>query len=173
MNSLKPGDTLHGFHVIDVRDVPEYRGTGIHLVHDATGCEVYHLLTENPENVFSFNFKTLPADDTGVPHILEHSVLSGSRLYPLKDPFISLMKGSVQTYLNASTYPDKTIYPSATVLKKDYFNLMSVYADAVFFPLLTEQIFMQEGHRIDMEEDGSCSFQGVVFSEMQGGVRLS
>lgn len=168
MNQLKPGDKLHGFHVTDIKEIEEYRGTGVRLVHEDTGCEVYHLVTEDPENVFSFNFKTPPADNTGVPHILEHSVLSGSRNYPLKDPFISLMKGSVQTYLNASTYPDKTIYPAATVLKKDYFNLMSVYADAVFFPLLTEQVFLQEGHRIDASEDGSFAFQGIVFSEMQG-----
>lgn len=168
MELPKTGDVLHGFRVTRVREIEEYRGVGVDLVHEATGCRVFHLVTDNPENVFSFNFKTPPSDNTGVAHIIEHSVLSGSRNYPLKDPFISLMNGSVQTYLNASTYPDKTIYPAATVLEQDYFNLMSVYADAVFFPLLTEQTFRQEGHRIDVTEDGSRTFGGIVFSEMQG-----
>jgi len=168
MQVPKQGETLSGFRVTDVRDVPEYRGKGVYLTHEVTGCRVYHLLTEDSENVFSFNFKTPPYDNTGVAHIIEHAVLSGSKRYPLKDPFISLMKGSVQTYLNASTYPDKTMYPAATVLKKDYFNLMSVYGDAVFFPLLTEHVFMQEGYRVDAGEDGSFGFQGIVLSEMQG-----
>ncbi|MBN2050883.1 MAG: insulinase family protein [Spirochaetales bacterium] len=168
MSTLATGQRLKGFLVTAVRQIPEFKGTAIHLIHEVTGCRVFHFLNDSEENVFSFNFKTPPPDNTGVPHILEHSVLSGSRKYPIKDPFISLMNGSVQTYLNASTYPDMTIYPGATVLKKDYFNLMSVYGDAVFFPLLTRQTFLQEGCRVDVNERGEASFQGVVFSEMQG-----
>ncbi len=168
MNQLKPGDKLHGFTVKTVRELPEYRGRGILLIHDVTGAEVYHLHNDDKENLFSFAFKTPASDNTGVPHILEHCVLAGSEKYPIKDPFLSMMNGSMNTFLNAMTYPDKTVFPAASTVAKDYFNLMSVYADAVFFPLLREEIFMQEGIRFEPEDDGSASPSGVVFNEMKG-----
>ena len=165
---LRIGDKLHGFTVTNIDSLEEYHGSGIHLQHDLTGLEVYHLYNEDRENLFAFAFKTPPADDTGVAHILEHTVLSGSRHYPVKDPFLALMQGSVNTFLNAMTYPDKTVYPAASTVKKDYYNIMSVYADAVFFPLLKRELFLQEGRRFVPQEDGNLKVEGIVFNEMKG-----
>ncbi|MBI9104430.1 MAG: insulinase family protein [Spirochaetales bacterium] len=167
MSTLKVGDSLHDFTVKSIIPLEEYRGEGIFLEHNKTGCQVYHLLRDDPENLFAFIFKTPAFDNTGAAHILEHSVLSGSNRFPVKDPFLSLMKGSMNTFLNAMTYPDKTVYPAASTVKKDYFNLMRVYGDAVFFPLLKEEIFLQEGHRLEPVE-GGYSVAGVVYNEMQG-----
>ena len=168
MNKLKEGDRLHGFTVISVNDIPEYRGTGIRLTHDSTGADIYHLYNDDKENFFSFAFKTPATDNTGTAHILEHCVLAGSEKFPIKDPFLSMMNGSMNTFLNAMTYPDKTVFPAASTVPKDYFNLMSVYADAVFFPLLREEMFMQEGIRLEPGDDGSAVPSGVVFNEMKG-----
>ncbi len=165
---LKVGDTLHGFTVTHSDPLDEYHGRGIRLRHDKTGMEVYHLFNDDRENLFAFAFKTPPADDTGVAHILEHTVLSGSRNYPVKDPFLALMRGSVNTFLNAMTYPDKTVYPAASTVRKDYFNMMAVYADAVFFPLLKRELFLQEGRRFVPQKDGSIKVEGIVFNEMKG-----
>ncbi|MFP4491058.1 MAG: insulinase family protein [Spirochaetaceae bacterium] len=162
------GDSFYGFTVISVKPVEEYKGTGIRLRHDATGLDAYHLFTEDRENLFAFAFKTPPSDNTGAAHILEHTVLSGSKKYPIKDPFLALMKGSMNTFLNAMTYPDKTVYPASTVVEKDYFNLMNVYADAVFNPLLKRELFLQEGYRLVPREDGEFDVDGVVFNEMKG-----
>ena len=170
MNTKLPriGEKLHGFTVQSTRPLDEYRGTGIRLRHEATGLDAYHLANDDEENLFAFAFKTPPADNTGAAHIIEHIVLSGSKRYPIKDPFLSLMKGSVNTFLNAMTYPDKTVYPAASILEKDYFNLMSVYGDAVFFPLLKRELFLQEGYRLVPNESGGWSVDGVVFNEMKG-----
>ena len=168
MNKLKEGDRLHGFTVTDIDEISEYRGTGVSLTHDKTGLELYHLHNDDKENFFSFIFKTPSSDNTGVAHILEHCVLAGSGKYPIKDPFLSMMNGSMNTFMNAMTYPDKTVFPAASTVRQDYFNLMSVYADAVFFPLLREEIFMQEGIRFDQQEDGGALPGGVVFNEMKG-----
>ncbi len=168
MNKLKPGDRLHGFTVISVNNIPEYRGIGIRLSHDRTGADIYHLNNDDKENFFSFAFKTPATDNTGAAHILEHCVLAGSEKYPIKDPFLSMMNGSMNTFLNAMTYPDKTVFPAASTVPKDYFNLMSVYADAVFFPLLREEMFMQEGIRFEPKADGTAVPSGVVFNEMKG-----
>ena len=168
MNTLKPGDSLHGFTVTEVSEIPEYRGTGIRLKHDITGADIYHLHNDDKENLFSFAFKTPAGDNTGVSHILEHCVLAGSEKYPIKDPFLSMMNGSMNTFLNAMTYPDKTVFPAASTVAKDYFNLMSVYADAVFFPQLREEMFVQEGIRFEPDEDGKMQASGVVFNEMKG-----
>ena len=111
---------------------------------------------------------TPPENSSGVAHILEHSVLCGSKNYPLKDPFLILSKQSVKTFLNAMTFPDKTVYPASSILEKDYFNLMSVYGDAVFFPLLKRETFEQEGHRLERDEKGNPYFSGVVLNEMRG-----
>ena len=119
-----------------------------------------HLETADTENLFAFCFATPPRDDTGVSHIIEHSVLSGSRLYPLKEPFSALMKGSMHTFLNALTYPDRTVYPAASCNRADFFNVLSVYGDAVFHPLLRKETFMQEAWRL--EEDAERKQRAAV-----------
>ncbi len=164
---LRVGDNLHDFTVISRKPLPEYRGEGIYLRH-RTGATVYHLVSDDIDNLFCFAFKTLPENSRGTPHIIEHSVLSGSERFPVKDPFIALTKGSVNTFLNAMTYPDKTVYPASSTVRKDYFNLMKVYGDAVFFPLLKPEIFHQEGRRYEFDEDGELGIVGVVYNEMLG-----
>ncbi|MFP4384126.1 MAG: insulinase family protein [Spirochaetia bacterium] len=165
---IKPGMSIDGFTVKDVTPLEEYRGTGITAVHEKTGCEVFHVQCDDRDNLFAFTFKTLPRDDTGVAHILEHTVLSGSEKYPVKDPFLLLLKGSMNTFLNAMTFPDKTVYPASSTVEKDLFNLMKVYGDAVFFPLLKSEMFSQEGHRIEVDETGKLHKVGIVYNEMQG-----
>ena len=162
------GDKIGGFTVLKVRPVREYKSIGYLLEHDKSGCSLYHLHNEDAENFFSFIFKTPPSDNRGTSHIIEHSVLSGSRAFPLKDPFISLMKGSMNTFLNAMTYPDKTAYPASSTVEADYFNLMRVYGDAVFFPLLKREVFLQEGRRIELDKNGNPNIEGVVYNEMMG-----
>ncbi|MCL2213934.1 MAG: insulinase family protein [Treponema sp.] len=165
---LKKGQILDsGFVILDVLDLDELKGTGIWAKHEKCGTEVFHILNSDDENLFSFAFATSPDDSTGAPHILEHSVLCGSERYPLKDAFIVLAQGSLQTFLNALTFPDKTIYPASSVNEHDYFNLMSVYGEAVFRPLLPEWTFMQEGHRLEYN-DGKLSITGIVYNEMKG-----
>ncbi|MCL2600093.1 MAG: insulinase family protein [Treponema sp.] len=174
--SLKKGQKLDsGFSVIDVVDLAEMQATGIWAKHDKCGAEVFHVLNDDSENLFAFAFATASEDNTGVAHILEHSVLCGSENYPLKDAFLILAQGSLQTFLNAMTYPDKTVYPASSVNEHDYFNLMSVYGDAVFRPLLSEWSFMQEGHRYEFVKAGDAdsgtdrlSITGVVYNEMKG-----
>lgn len=165
---MKIGDRLHGFEIVGVNELPELKATGIFARHEVTGLEVYHILNDDEENLFAYAFLTPPEDSTGVAHILEHSVLCGSKNYPLKDPFMVLAKQSVKTFLNAMTFPDKTVYPASSMVEADYINLMSVYGDAVFFPLLEEWVFRQEGHRFEFGEGGKVSIQGVVFNEMRG-----
>ncbi|MDR3283646.1 MAG: insulinase family protein [Treponema sp.] len=159
---------MHNFDVIARIDVPDYSSQGIYLRHRKTGFEVFHLLNQDEENLFAFAFRTPPADSTGAPHILEHSVLCGSQKYPLKDPFIRLANQSVKTFLNAMTFPDKTVYPASSMVEADYFNLMSVYGDAVFFPLLEKWTFAQEAHRLEFDSEGKLTIQGVVYNEMKG-----
>ncbi len=168
MKTLHTGDKLHGFTLTGIEEQAEYRGKGYRLRHDVTGLDLYHLHCEDSENLFAFTFKTAPTDNTGLPHIMEHSVLSGSRRYPVKDPFLALMRGSMNTFLNAMTYPDKTVYPVASPVRQDYFNLMSVYGDAVFFPTLSEDVFRQEGFRIEKDDEGKYRPTGIVFNEMKG-----
>lgn len=166
--TMTKNQNYKGFTVLDCKELPEYDALGIWLKHKKTGLEVFHMACDDKENLFAFSFATPPTDSTGVAHILEHSVLCGSKKYPLKDPFIQLSNQSVKTFLNAMTFSDKTVYPAATVSEKDYFNLMSVYGDAVFFPLLQEWTFQQEGHRLEVDEKGTVSIQGVVYNEMKG-----
>ncbi|NBF40915.1 MAG: peptidase M16 [Spirochaetes bacterium] len=129
---------------------------------------MYHVHNDDPENLFAFIFKTPPADSTGVAHIVEHTVLCGSQRYPLKDPFLVLMRGSMNTFLNAMTFPDKTVYPASSPVEADLFNIMKVYGDAVFFPLLKPEMFAQEGHRLQFDEEGSLERTGIVYNEMKG-----
>ena len=134
-----------------------------------TGAELLSLVNDDENKVFGVSFATPPRDSTGVAHILEHSVLCGSRKYPIKEPFVELMKGSLNTFLNAMTFPDKTCYPVASQNVQDFYNLIDVYLDAVFFPRLTPQIFQQEGWHYELDTpDAPLIYKGVVFNEMKG-----
>jgi len=168
----KPGERSAGFELLTNREMKEYSSRALHYRHLNTGCEVFHLWNDDPENLFAFAFRTPPQDDTGAAHILEHSVLCGSRRFPLKDPFVVLLKSSLQTFLNAFTFPDKTVYPASSMVQKDFFNLMLVAGDAVFFPLLQKEVFMQEAHHLELDGDPDQSSglkrSGVVFNEMKG-----
>ncbi len=171
-NKLLVGDKLSGFTVNNVREVEDVRGTAIELEHDKSGARVFHLLCDDPENLFAVAFRTPPKNNTGLPHILEHTVLCGSRKYPVKDPFVELLKTSLATFLNAMTYPDKTVYPCASMNEKDFFNIASVYCDAAFRPNISEMHFKQEGHHFDFKEPGNTGsellIKGIVYNEMKG-----
>jgi Zn-dependent M16 (insulinase) family peptidase len=137
--------------------------------HVKTGAEVLSLINDDENKVFGVTLKTPPEDSTGVAHILEHSVLCGSRKYPVKKPFVELLKGSLHTFLNAMTFSDKTAYPVASQNLKDFYNLVDVYLDAVFFPLISEDTFRQEGWHYELDNtQGPMVFKGVVFNEMKG-----
>ncbi|MBN2657290.1 MAG: insulinase family protein [Spirochaetales bacterium] len=168
MNIPKKGELISRFEVLSIDKLDEYRSVAIHLEHIKTGCKVYKIINEDEENLFSFTFRTPPSDNSGVAHILEHTVLCGSEKFPVKDPFLSMAKGSMNTFLNAMTFPDKTMYPAGSAVEQDYFNLMHVYGDAVFFPLLKEHMFRQEGHRLEIDEEGRLYRTGIVFNEMKG-----
>ncbi|MDR1930264.1 MAG: insulinase family protein, partial [Treponema sp.] len=169
---MKQGDLTAGFEILDVVELAELKAAGIWARH-SSGAELFHILNDDRENLFAFAFATPPEDSRGASHILEHSVLCGSEKYPLKDAFLVLAQGSLQTFLNAWTFPDKTVYPASSVNEKDYFNLMAVYGDAVFRPLLSRWTFMQEGHRLESAAkagSGGAEFNhtGVVYNEMKG-----
>jgi len=173
-SSIKKGQILEsGFEILDVRELDEIKALGIWARHQKSGAEVFHVLNDDSENLFSFAFATPPGDSMGAAHILEHTVLCGSESYPLKDTFLVLAQGSLQTFLNAWTFPDKTMYPASSVNEHDYFNLMAVYGDAVFRPLLSEWSFMQEGCHLFFASDGKfrkpkLNVSGVVYNEMKG-----
>ncbi|MDD3058411.1 MAG: insulinase family protein [Sphaerochaeta sp.] len=161
------GDEVSGFQLVEITHLEEYKGTGYLFRHIETNFEVFQLVNDDTELFFSYIFRTLPSNDCGIAHILEHSVLAGSERYPVRDPFMSLLKGSTNTFMNAMTYPDKTLYPAASPLKKDFDNLFNVYTDAVFAPLLREETFWQEGVRLVCDGE-TCHFEGVVYNEMLG-----
>ena len=133
------------FELIRDEQIAEVNSQALLYRHRKTGAEVLSLVNDDENKVFGITFKTPPEDSTGVAHILEHSVLCGSRKYPVKKPFVELIKGSLNTVLNAMTFPDKTAYPVASQNLKDFYNLVDVYLDAVFFPLISEDTFRQEG----------------------------
>lgn len=183
---LVPGTTCHGFTVERCETVPELDADAYVLRHTASGARLLYLACNDENKAFAIGFKTPPADSTGVFHILEHSVLCGSAKFPVKEPFVDLIKSSMQTFLNAMTYPDKTIYPVATTNEQDLYNLMDVYLDAVFNPAIYTKptIFEQEGwhYELDLPEGaesegddssvslrkGTLRYNGVVFNEMKG-----
>ena len=167
---IKVNDTLHGFKVMNEYPVPSLSATLYKMEYLKNGAELYYLEREDENKTFSIGFKTIPEDDTGVFHIIEHSVLCGSEKYPVKEPFVELLKGSLQTFLNAMTFPDKTMYPFATRNDKDYLNLMNVYLDAVLHPaiLSNPNIFRQEGWHYEFSSDGELCRKGVVYNEMKG-----
>ena len=161
---------LCGFTVIRTAELTNPAGTLYQLRHDKTGAELVWLDRPDPNKTFCVAFQTVPEDDTGVFHIIEHSVLCGSDRYPVKDPFVELMKGSLNTFLNAITFSDKTMYPVSSRNDRDYYNLMRVYLDAVFFPAIyhNPNIFRQEGWHYELADDGTLRRVGVVYGEMKG-----
>ncbi|KAI1505658.1 Metalloenzyme, LuxS/M16 peptidase-like protein [Biscogniauxia marginata] len=177
----KPGEKVHGFTLLRTKHVPELELTALHLQHDKTGADYLHIARDDSNNVFSIGFKTNPPDDTGVPHILEHTTLCGSQKYPIRDPFFKMLPRTLSNFMNAFTASDHTYYPFATTNAQDFQNLMSVYLDATLHPLLKETDFTQEGWRIGPEnpqvaavdgeakpEDSKLVFKGVVYNEMKG-----
>ncbi len=167
-DSSNIGKAYKDFVLVSIDQLPDYKAVGVYLRHKITGLEVYHIIKDDKENMFAYAFRTLDKTSRGVAHIMEHSVLCGSEKYPLKEPFITLAGTSLNTFLNALTYPDKTVYPGASVVRADYFNMMDVYGDAVFFPKLDHATFIQEGHRLELDENNKLSIQGVVYNEMKG-----
>lgn len=174
---LAPGTTTCGFIVTHVETIEELDADAYVLFHHASGARLLYLACDDENKAFSIGFKTPPANSTGVFHILEHSVLDGSEKFPLKEPFVELIKGSMQTFLNAMTYPDKTVYPVASTNEQDLLNLMDVYMDAVLNPAIYTKraIFEQEGwhYELDVPEgkpltEGTLRYNGVVFNEMKG-----
>ncbi|MZG52438.1 MAG: peptidase M16 [Nitrospinae bacterium] len=161
--------SYHGFKLIKKEEIAELNSLGLFFEHEGTGAEVLVLENDDDNKVFSATFRTPPTNDAGVAHILEHSVLCGSKNFPVKEPFVELMKGSLQTFLNAMTFPDKTMYPVASRNRKDFFNLMNVYMDAVFYPVISEDTFKQEGWHYELSNpDDKIVYKGVVFNEMKG-----
>lgn len=162
---------IPAYELISQEEIKEVNSTGYLLQHKKTHARVVVLENDDDNKVFDIGFRTPPVDSTGVAHIVEHTVLCGSEKFPVKDPFAEMDKGSLNTFLNAMTYPDKTVYPVASLNDKDFQNLMDVYLDAVFFPNLykEEKIFRQEGWHYEMENpNGELTYNGVVFNEMKG-----
>lgn len=162
---------MHGFTILAVTPLPDLRLTACEAQHVRTGARVLHLVADDPENLFSIALLTPPTDDTGVPHILEHMVLSGSQKFPVRDPFFEMVKLSMATFINALTASDHTVYPVSSNVKQDLFNLADVYFDAVFHPLLERDAFCREGHHlapIDPQHPvGALTLNGIVFNEMK------
>lgn len=161
--------TKHGFETIFSKEIPELKGLARFYRHIRSGAEVLSIINDDNNKVFGVSFRTPPSDSSGVAHILEHSVLCGSRKYPVKEPFVELVKGSLKTFLNAFTYPDKTCYPVASQNVQDFYNLIDVYLDAVFYPRLTPFVLQQEGWHYELDDPrGPLSIKGVVYNEMKG-----
>lgn len=164
-------DELTQFEMIDKEDISDIRSEGYILRHKKSGARICVISNDDDNKVFFVGFRTTPWDETGAPHIIEHTVLCGSEKFPVKDPFVELVKGSLNTFLNAITYPDKTLYPIGSCNDQDFRNLMDVYLDAVFHPNITKnkEIFMQEGWHYELEsEDAPLSINGIVYNEMKG-----
>jgi Zn-dependent M16 (insulinase) family peptidase len=174
---LSVNDNYHGFTVTKIEPIPELQCVLMEFTHDATGATVMHLASEDAENVFCLSFQTLPYNSNGVAHILEHTVLCGSKKYPVRDPFFLMTRRSLNTFMNAFTGADFTCYPAASQVSKDFYNLLEVYLDAVFHPNLNELSFLQEGHRLEftVPEDPTTplEYKGIVFNEMKGALSSS
>lgn len=167
-----PGQTHGSFQVTRAIEIPELDCFMRELIHLPTKARVLHIANDDPENVFCLSFQTLPDSSNGVAHILEHTVLCGSKKYPIKDPFFSMQGRSLNTFMNAFTGADFTCYPAASQVPKDFYNLLDVYLDAVFHPNLDEMSFLQEGHRLEFANPADSAtpleFKGIVFNEMKG-----
>jgi presequence protease len=157
------------FTLVREENIPELNSIAKLYIHKRTGARLLSIINDDENKVFSINFRTTPNDSTGVPHILEHSVLNGSEKYPVKEPFVELLKGSLATFVNAFTAPDKTCYPVASQNLQDFYNLIDVYMDAVLHPLISEQTLMQEGWHLEINDPSEpLAYKGVVFNEMKG-----
>lgn len=157
------------FTLVEERSMAEVNGTARFYRHNATGAQMVSVTNDDENKVFGVTFRTPPKNSTGVAHILEHSVLCGSKKYPTKEPFLVLLQSSLQSFLNAFTFPDKTCYPVASANLQDFYNLIDVYIDAVFHPIISENIFRQEGWHLEAEtSDGPWLYKGVVYNEMKG-----
>ncbi|HCY87912.1 MAG TPA: peptidase M16 [Desulfobacteraceae bacterium] len=171
-NAFTPGQTIHGYRVKQVSHLPSINADLIELTHEVTRATHIHIANTDKENTFGVFFRTVPTDSTGVAHILEHTVLCGSEKYGVRDPFFSMIKRSLSTFMNAFTASDWTMYPFSTQNEKDYYNLMDVYLDAAFFPNLDALSFKQEGHRMELTDPGNgkpeLEYKGVVYNEMKG-----
>ncbi len=164
-------ERCQAYDIKEQRDIPDLNSKGAVLQHKKSGAKVVVLKNDDPNKVFYIGFRTTPDNSTGVAHIMEHTVLCGSRKFPVKDPFVELVKGSLNTFLNAMTYPDKTVYPVASCNDADFQNLMDVYLDAVFYPNIFKEkkIFMQEGWHYELDDkDAELKINGVVYNEMKG-----
>lgn len=166
------GKLYNGFLCTEITHVKEFNMTAILLKHERSKTEYLHLQRDDPNNVFSINFRTTPFNSTGLPHILEHTVLCGSKKFPVRDPFFKMLNRSLATFMNAMTGPDYTFYPFSSQNEADYRNLQSIYLDAVFQPHLNHQDFLQEGWRLEHSDlndaNSPLTFKGVVFNEMKG-----
>lgn len=162
----KVGETYREFTFTKALPIEELQMILYELTHQPTGARVIHLEADDPENLFCLSLQTLPDDSTGVAHILEHTVLCGSKKFPVKDPFFSMARRSLNTFMNAMTGADFTCYPAASQVEQDFYNLLEVYLDAVFYPELKEMSFLQEGHRLEFDPD--LMYKGVVYNEMKG-----
>ncbi|KAG0205133.1 Mitochondrial presequence protease [Mortierella sp. NVP41] len=171
-DSWKPGKSVHGYTVLESRHIKELELDAIRLKHDKTGAEHLHIARDDSNNVFGVGFATPPENSAGVPHILEHTTLCGSRSYPVRDPFFKMLNRSMATFMNAYTASDYTLYPFSTTNPVDYKNLRNVYMDAAFFPHLRELDFKQEGWRLEHENPNDKTspivFKGIVYNEMKG-----
>ena len=173
---LRQGESVSHYLIKRVVSLERISSFFYELEHLKTGARHVHVSRKDAENTFSVAFKTVPLDSTGVAHILEHTVLCGSHRFPVRDPFFSMLKRSLSTFMNAFTASDWTMYPFSTQNQKDFFNLMDVYLDAAFFPKLDELSFKQEGHRLEIEGDFKSDdpdgfrlmYKGVVYNEMKG-----
>ena len=168
---MKNKNAISGFMLKEKREIGELSCLLYEYEHELTGARLIYLDREDENKTFAIGFRTPPEDSTGVFHIIEHSVLCGSEKFPVKEPFVELLKSSLNTFLNALTYPDMTVYPIASRCERDFLNLAEVYLDAVFFPLMKtdKRIFMQEGVHLEYDkESDSLSFKGVVYNEMKG-----
>lgn len=164
---LKKGDIILDFKIIKSAQLKEINSFYYELEHIGTRAKYVHISNDDTENTFSVAFKTVPWDSTGVAHILEHTVLCGSQKFPVRDPFFSMIKRSLNTFMNAFTASDWTMYPFSTQNKKDFYNLLDVYLDAAFFPNIDLLSFKQEGHRLEFEGN-KLVYKGVVYNEMKG-----
>ena len=168
---MQVNDKIHGFLLKEMKEVPEISSRCFLFEHEKTGARLFYVKNDDDNKVFSISFRTPPIDDTGAAHIVEHSTLCGSRKFPLKEPFVELVKGSLNTFLNAMTFPDKTMYPVASRNAQDFHNLMDGYLDEVFYPQMHEkpEVLLQEGWHYEIDSpDAPLRYSGVVYNEMKG-----
>lgn len=172
IDNLSPGQNLGGFSIEKIDALPVINATMVRLVHRATGARFMHLERDDDNHLFAVGFRTPPEDSTGIAHILEHTALCGSQRFPVRDPFFTMLKRSLNSFMNALTASDWTLYPFSSTNHKDFHNLLEIYLDAAFFPRLTERDFSQEGHRLEFAEadnpQSPLEYKGVVYNEMKG-----